>query len=211
MRRQAERVLDGTAVTSPTSAKAGWWRRNRGAVAPRIGIAAIIAGAAFGIGQVGIDTVLRVAGAVALLIIALGAAAVGALALMLRRRLAELRHLPDLGRAYVTNHEDGLVTGMLRDGAGNVVLEVTSEAQQTIMMDENGAPDHMTAGGAAIVQLPIPGSADAEPEVLHRLEDLFTQKVPVRLESRGMVGLTGPMLNAWRLEAEDGLVVSSRA
>jgi len=211
MTRQAERVLDGTAVTSPTSAKAGWWRRNRRAVAPRIGIAAIIAGAAFGIGQIGIDTVLRVAGAIALLIIALGAAAVGALALMLRRRLAELRHLPDLGRAYVTNHEDGLVTGMLRDGAGNVVLEVTSEAQQTIMMDENGAPEHMTAGGATIVQLPIPGTADAGPEVLHRLEDLFTQKVPVRLESRGMVGLTGPMLNTWRLEAEDGLVVTSRA
>jgi hypothetical protein len=180
-------------------------------VALRIAIAAVLAGAAFGIGQIGIDTVLRVAGAVSLLIIALGAASVGALALMLRRRLAELRHLPDLGRMYVTNHEDGLVTGLLRDGVGNVVLEVTSEAQQTIMMDENGAPEHMTAGGATMVHLPIPGSADAGPEVLHRLEDLFIQQVPVRLESRGMVGLTGPMLDSWRLEAEDGLVVSGRA
>jgi hypothetical protein len=170
----------------------------------------VLAAAVVGIGSIGLDTAVQVAGAVALLLIAFGAAAVGGLALVLRRRLAELRHLPDLGRSYVTNHEDGRVTAISRDGAGNVVLEVSSQARQTIVMDDDGAPEHMDAGGAAIVQLPIPGSAGAEPEVVERLEALFTSKVPVRLVSEGMVALTGPVLKTWRLEAEDGLVVTSR-
>lgn len=210
MTRQAERVLDGTTVITASPAKTAWWSRNRSAVVPRVLIAAALTAAALGIGQFDISTVLQVAGAIALLIIALGTAAVGALALMLRRRLAELRHLPDLGRPYVTNHEDGMVTALSRDDAGNVVLEVTSEARQTIVLDENGSPEHMTAGGTTVLQLPIPGTSDAGPEVVQRLEALFSQKVPVRLESRGVVALTGPVLNTWRLEAEDGLVVTSR-
>jgi hypothetical protein len=211
MTRQAERALDGTAVTSSNPAKVGRWSRRRSALLPRMALAALLIAVAFGIGQIGIDTVLQVAGAVALLIIAVGAAAVGSLALMLRRRLAELRHLPDLGRPYVTNHEGGRVTNLLRDRSGNVVLEVASDARQTIVMDENGAPEHMTAGGAAIVQLPIPGSAAAEPEVLSRLQSLCAEQVPVRLISEGLVSLTGPVLSTWRLETEDGLVVTSRA
>jgi hypothetical protein len=210
MTRQAERILGGITVNSASPATAGWWRRNRSAVVPRVLIAAALTSAALGVGQIGLSTVLQVAGAVALLVIALGAAAVGALALMLRRRLAELRHLPDLGRPYVTNHEDGMVTALSRDGVGNVVLEVTSEARQTIVLDENGSPEHMTAGGTTVLQLPIPGSSDAGPEVVQRLEALFSQQVPVRLESRGVVALTGPVLSTWRLEAEDGLVVTSR-
>jgi hypothetical protein len=191
--------------------KAGWWRRHRRTVGSRL-LAGLLLGAAMvGIAQIGMATVLQVAGAIALLIVAAGAAAVGALALVLRRRLAELKHLPDLGRPFVTNHEGGLVTGLLRDGGGNVVLEVTSDARQTIVLDEDGAPDHMSAGGSAVLQLPIPGSSAAEPEVMHRLESLFTHKVPVRLISEGVVALSGPVLSKWRLEAEDGLVVTSRA
>lgn len=178
---------------------------------PRLAIAVFLAAAAFGIGQIGIDTVLRVAGAVALLVIALAAAAVGGLALMLRRRLAELKHLPDLGRAFVTQHEGGRVTDLLRDALGNVVLEVTSDARQTVVLDENGAPEHVSAGGAGIVRLPIPGSSGADPEVLNRLEALLSRRVPVSLVSEGRVALTGPQLATWRLEAEDGLVVTSRA
>ena len=211
MTRQAERALDGTAVTSSNPAKVGRWGRRRSALLPRMALAALLIAAAFGIGQIGINTVLQVAGAVALLIIAVGAAAVGSLALMLRRRLAELKHLPDLGRPYVTNHEGGRVTNLLRDRSGNVVLEVASDARQTIVMGENGGPEHMTAGGAAIVQLPIPGSAAAEPEVLSRLQSLCTEQVPVRVVSEGLVALTGPVLSTWRLETEDGLVVTSRA
>jgi hypothetical protein len=211
MTRQAERALDGTAVTSSNPAKVGRWSRRRSALLPRMALAALLIAAAFGIGQIGINTVLQVAGAVALLIIAVGAAAVGSLALMLRRRLAELKHLPDLGRPYVTNHEGGRVTNLLRDRSGNVVLEVASDARQTIVMDENGAPEHMTAGGAAIVKLPIPGSAAAEPEVLSRLQSLCTEQVPVRVVSEGLVALAGPVLSTWRLETEDGLVVTSRA
>lgn len=207
MTRQAERFLHGT---GPTMVKASRWRRHRRVVGSRILIAAILVAAVAGTAQIGLDTVLRVAGAVALLVIAVAAAAVGSLALVVRRRLAELKHLPDLGRPFVTNHEDGLVTGLLRDGGGNVVLEVTSEARQTIVMDENGAPEHMSSGGTAVVQLPIPGSAGVEPDVLQRLELLFTKKVPVRLVSEGVVALSGPVPNKWRLEAEDGLVVTSR-
>jgi hypothetical protein len=218
MTRQAEHVRDRTDVTSPRSAAAGWWSRHRSGwktvargVVPRVLIAGVLVAAALGIGQVGLDGVLRVAGAVALLVIAGGAAAVGALALVLRRRLAELRHLPDLGRPFVTNHEDGLVTSVLRDSAGNLVLEVASEARQTIVMDEGGAPDHMSAAGATIVQLPVPGSSNSEPEVLHVLENLVSQRVPVRLISEGVIALTGPVLVKWRLEAEDGVVVTGRA
>jgi hypothetical protein len=211
MTRQAERALRGTAVRNSRPAKPGWFRRNRRAVLSRVVVAALLAGAALGIGQIGLGTVLNVAGAVALLIIAVAAAAVGALALMLRRRLAELKHLPDLGRRYVTDHEEGRVTNVFTDGAGNLVLEVSTEARQTVVMDENGAPDHVSSDGAAIVQLPIPGSAGVEPEILHRLEALHTDNVPVRLSSEGLVALTGPVLITWRLEAEDGLVVTSRA
>ena len=213
MTRPAERVLHRASATGPTTAKnrkRGWWSRHRRAVVPRILITVVLAAAVLGVGHIGLDMVLRVAGAIALLVIALGAAAVGALALTVRRRLAELQHLPDLGRPFVTNHEDGLVTGLSRDGGGNLVLEVTSEVQQTIVLDEQGAPEHMSAGGAAILQLPIPGSAAVAPDVLDRIEALFAQKVPVRLVSEGVVTLTGPVPNKWRLEAEDGLVVSSR-
>jgi hypothetical protein len=211
MTRQAERVRQGIDIRRSSPTKQGWWTRLRRAVVPSVLFGGALAGAAFGVSQIGLDTALRIAGAVALLVIALGVAAVGALAMMLRRRLAELRHLPDLGRPYVTNHEGGLVTALSRDSAGNVVLEVTSKERQTIVLDDNGAPEHMTADGATIVQLPVPGSSDAAPEVLDRLEVLFTQNVPVRLESRGVVALTGPVLNSWRLEAADGLVVTSRA
>lgn len=210
MRRPADRFRNGTSVTGPSAAKRGWWSRRR-AVVPPILITAILAAAVLAIDQAGLDNVLRVAEAIALFVIALGAVAVGSLALMVRRRLAELRHLPDLGRPFVTNHEDGLVTGFLRDDNGNVVLEVTSEAQQTIVLDDSGAPDHMSAGGTAILKLPIPGSVAVAPDILHRLEALCTQKVPVRLVSEGVVALSGPVPSKWRLEAEDGLIVSSRA
>ncbi len=80
-----------------------------------------------------------------------------------------------------------------------------------MVLDESGTPDHLTAGGASVVQLPIPGSAAAGPEVLLPLEALLVGQVPVRLVSKGVVALTGPVLNNWRLEAEDGLVVSGRA
>src|SRR5689334_3143573 len=211
MTRQAERAPDQARATRSAMPQAGWWRRHRRAVGARL-LAGVLLGAAMvAIAQIGMATVLQVAGAIALLIVAAGAAAVGALAMVLRRRLAELKHLPDLGRGFVTNHEGGLVTGLLRDGGGNVVLEVTSDARQTIVLDEDGAPDHMSAGGSAVLQLPIPGSSAAEPEVLHRLESLFTHQVPVRLVSEGVVALSGPVLSKWRLEAEDGLVVTSRA
>jgi hypothetical protein len=180
-------------------------------VLPRVLIALLLASAVWGIGEAGLSGVLQVAGAVALLVIALGAAAVGGLALVLRRRLAELKYLPDLGRPYLTDHEDGRVTGLLRDGTGNLVLEVTSGARQTVVLDENGSPEHIEAGGASVVQLPLPGSADAEPEVLRQLEALREDKVPVRLVSRGVVALAGPVQTTWRLEAASGLVVTSRS
>ncbi len=95
MRRQAERVLEGATVSSNQApARSSWWKRNRAALLPRVLIGAGLVAAALGIGQIGLDTVLQVAGAVALLVIALGAVAVGALAMTLRRRLAELKHLP---------------------------------------------------------------------------------------------------------------------
>jgi hypothetical protein len=210
MTRPAERVLNKAAANGPTTAKAGRWRRLRRVLGLQLLIAALFAAVVAGIVQIGFDTLIQLAGAVALLVIAAGAAAVGALALVLRRRLAELKHLPDLGRPFVTNHEAGLVTGLVRDVGGNVVLEVTSEARQTIVMDEDGAPEHISAGGSGVVQLPIPGSSVAEPEVLHRLEALLTQKVPVRLVSEGVVALSGPVLRKWRLEAKDGLVLTNR-
>ena len=214
MTRQSEHVRVRTNVTDTGSAQAARWRRYfvwRRHALPRVLIAAVLAGAVLGLGRLDLDTVLRVAGVVALLVIALGVAAIGALALVLRRRLAELRHLPDLGRPFVTSHEDGVVTGLLRDAAGNLVLEVASDARQTVVLDESGAPDHVSAAGATVVQLPIPGSSDPEPEALFHLEMLVSQRVPVRLVSEGVIALTGPVLVKWRLEAEDGLVVTGQA
>jgi len=214
MTRQSEHVRVRTNVTDPGPAQAARWRRHfawRRHALPRVLIAAVLVGAVLGLGRLDLDAVLRVAGVVALLVIALGVAAIGALALVLRRRLAELRHLPDLGRPFVTSHEDGVVTGLLRDAAGNLVLEVASDARQTVVLDESGAPDHVSAAGATVVQLPIPGSSDPEPEALFHLEMLVSQRVPVRLVSEGVIALTGPVLVKWRLEAEDGLVVTGQA
>src|SRR4051794_1048904 len=115
MTRQAERVRDRVSAKGPTMAKTGWGRRYRRVVLPRLLVGVLVVAAALGIAQAGLDTVLQVAGILALLVIAAGAAAVGSLAFVLRRRLAELKHLPDLGCAFVTNHEDGLVTALLRD------------------------------------------------------------------------------------------------
>lgn len=211
MPRQEEQV-DRSPSTAGTPAATGGWR-DHGRMAVLLGglVVLPVAAVTFGILQFGLDTVLRLAGVLALLLIAGGAVAVGSLAVVLNRRLRELRHLPDLGRTYVTNHEDGLVTGLLRDGSGYVVLQVTSAARQTIVLDEDGAPDHVTSGGAAISQWRIPESLDTEPEVLQRIEALFVDKVPVRLVSEGIVALSGPAVSGWRLEADNGLILTSRA
>jgi len=189
-----------------------------GALRPRRTAAVLAAGACVALCAAGAlaardtgDALLRLVEVLALLLAACAATAVAALALVLRRRLLELRHLPDLGRPYVVHHEDALVTGLLRDGHGDVVLEVVSGGHQTVVLDEDGIPDRVASGGASSTRWRLPGSAHADVEDLLRLDALLTEQVPVRLVCEGVVALTGPELRAWRLEAANGVVVGARA
>ncbi len=186
--------------------------KKRSDVVLPVAAAGVMVGAVVLLGvQYGVGTLLAAAGFAALILLALGVAALGSLALVVRRRLKQLTHLPDLGRPYVTHHEDGIVTGLLHDAAGNLVLEVAAGARQTVVMDEQGAPDHVTSAGATTSRWRLPGSAGAGAEDLGRFEALRREHVPVRLVSEGVVALTGPMMTSWRLEADNGLVVQSQA
>lgn len=195
--------------TSPTAPPVRWWTRHKQTVVPVVVGTALLTAPLLGAAQVGVDALLRLAGLSALVLVGLGSAALGALALVVRRRLQELRHLPDLGRPFVTTHEDGRLVALGRTPSGDVVLEVTSGSRQTVVLDEQGAPDHVSAGGPTTSSWPVTGSAAADAEQLLPLDALLHEQVPVRVVSEGVVTLTGPATTAWRLEAANGLVVTS--
>ncbi|MCL8024186.1 hypothetical protein [Nocardioides bruguierae] len=158
----------------------------------------------------GIGNALVVAAFLALLAVAALAAAGTALALVLRRRLAEMRHLPDLGRHFVTSHEHGRVTDISSEGGG-MTLHVAADEVQTMVMDEQGAPDHVSGGGAGTSAWRIPAQAHLSPEQRRVVQQLVADRVPVRVVSSGVVGLGGPVAQGWRLEAGNGLVLSGHA
>jgi hypothetical protein len=144
-----------------------------------------------------------------LLAVGLALTAVAALALMARRRLRELRHLPDLGRHYVTRHEQARVTGISREGGG-LTLHLASAEVQTMVLDESGTPDHVTDGVPGTSQWRIPAAARLSAQQAGSVEALVTDATPGRVVSSGVVGLAGPVATSWRLEAGNGLVLSGR-
>lgn len=158
----------------------------------------------------GLSTTLQVAGVLALLVIALGAASLGALALVLRRRLGELKHLPDLGQGFVTHHQPAVVTSVGRGDSGDVMIEIASTSQETMLLDETGAPDQVRQQDGGRSAWRIKGSAGMGPDDLARLHGLHLDQVPVRVVSKGVVALTGPVATSWRLQADNGVVVESR-
>lgn len=194
----------------PRRRRSGWWGRHRDIVVPVAVGSGLLLSVLLGAGQLGVDALLRLAGLSALVLVGIGAAAVAALALVLRRRLAELRHLPDLGRAFVTTHEEGRLVSVRRGPTGDVVLEVSSGSRQTVVLDDDGAPDHVSAGGATTSFWVVSGSADADADRVLPLSELIRDGVPVRVVSEGVVTLTGPLTTAWRLEAANGLLLASR-
>ncbi|MFT4082712.1 MAG: hypothetical protein QM638_09010 [Nocardioides sp.] len=191
-----------TALTAPRPAAA--WRTRL--VGLGVGLAVIAAGVV-PVLLLGIDGAARLAGVLALLAVAAAAASLTAAGLVLRHRLGELRHLPDLGRRYVTRHEGGRVTGISRDEQG-LVIHLLADDVQTMVLDEDGAPDHVVDGHAGVSQWRIPAAA-LGPERTHALESLLADGTPVRAVASGVIGLAGPMTMSWRLEAGNGLVVST--
>ncbi|MEI5671891.1 MULTISPECIES: hypothetical protein [unclassified Nocardioides] len=175
---------------------------------PVLTLVGVLAAGVLTVGLLGVDTSLRVAGAAVLLAVALAAAGVAAASLVLRRRLGELRHLPDLGRHFVTRHEGARVTGISHD-EGGVTLLVASEEVQTMVLDESGTPDHVSGGGPGTSRWRIPGTARLSDAQAGSVEALLTEATPVRVVSSGVVGLAGPVATGWRLEARNGLVLSS--
>ncbi|MCW2848656.1 MAG: hypothetical protein JWR90_2630 [Marmoricola sp.] len=181
---------------------------------PRLVLAALLASPVLAVvlcvAVLGLGTTLQVAGVLALLVIAFGAAALGTLALVLRRRLAELKHLPDLGQGFVTHHQPAVVTSVGRADSGDVMIEISSTSQETMLLDETGAPDQVRQQDGGRSAWRIMGSAGMVPDDLERLRSLQQDQVPVRVVSRGMVALTGPVATSWRLQADNGVVVESR-
>lgn len=153
-------------------------------------------------------TAILVLTLIVLLAVVLAVGAVAALALLLRRRLREMRHLPDLGRRFVTRHEEARVTGISHEGGG-VTLHVASGDVQTMVLDEGGAPDHVTAGAARTSSWRIPATARLSEQQAGSVQALLAEATPVRIVSSGVVGLAGPVATGWRLEASNGLVLSS--
>lgn len=156
------------------------------------------------------QTLVNLAALAALLAVVVAAAGATALALVLRRRLRELRHLPDLGRHFVTRHEQARVTGISHEGGG-LTLHLASAEVETMVLDESGTPDHVTGGGAGTSRWRIPASAGLSAQQAGSVEALLTDATPVRVVSSGVVGLAGPVATGWRLEAGNGLVLSSGA
>lgn len=187
----------------------GWIRHKDVVVPVALGTSLLLA-ALLGAGQLGVDAVLRLAGLSALVLMGLGAAAVGALALVLRRRLKEIRHLPDLGRRFVTTHEDARLVALRRSSIGDVLLDISSGSRQTVVLDEDGSPDHVSASGPTTSSWAVAGSAAAQSDQLGPLNVLVTDQVPVRVVSEGVVTLAGPLTTSWRLEADNGLMLTSR-
>ncbi|TIC81902.1 hypothetical protein [Nocardioides sp. GY 10127] len=179
-------------------------------VLPVLAAMAVLGVGAASVVVLGVGGSLVVAAFLALLAVAALAAAGTALALVLARRLGEMRHLPDLGRKFVTSHEHGRVTDISAE-RGGLTLHVASDEVQTMVLDEQGAPDHVSGGGAATSAWRIPAESRLTPEQRRVVQQLVADKVPVRVVSSGVVSLTGPVATGWRLEAGNGLVLSGHA
>ncbi len=182
-------------------------RRRLLGLAPLAAALAVLVAGGVGVLLAGPEHMAEVAGVVALLTLAGAAAAVTSLSLMARRRLSELQHLPDLGRRFVTHHEHGRVV-RVTEGQGHLVVHLASEQVQTIVMDEAGAPDHMTAGAAETSSWRM-STARLTPPQVAALKEKLTTDDEVTVVSSGVVALTGPVERSWRLTSSNGLVVSS--
>ncbi|HEY1133232.1 MAG TPA: hypothetical protein VGE77_01525 [Nocardioides sp.] len=182
-------------------------RRRLIGLAPAAAAVAVLVAGGVGVLLAGPEHMAEVAGVVALLTLAGAAAAVTSLALMARRRLGELQHLPDLGRKFVTHHEHGRVMRVV-EGEGHLEVHLASEQVQTVALDEAGAPDHMTAGAAETSRWRMSTSRLTPPQVA-ALKERLTAESEITVVSSGVVALTGPVEKAWRLTSSDGLVISS--
>lgn len=154
---------------------------------------------------IGVSGTLQLIGVVALLALAFAAASVAAAALVVRRRLGELQHLPDLGRRFVTRYEQARIVGLTRDGRG-VSIVVDSDQVSTVVLDEQGTPDHIAPSVAGTSRWHVDG---LDVEHLARLQGTAAEHGQVTVMATGMVGLTGPVPVEWRLETADGMVLTA--
>lgn len=166
--------------------------------------------AALAAAQVSLHGLVLAAVLAAALLVGLAALSLLMLALVARRRLRELRHLPDLGRRFVTHHDHVQVRGVVRDPSGDLVLEVSSLASHTVLLDDEGMPDRISAGGPTITRWRVHGSAQLDESVVLALGQLQDQDELPELVSHGVVTLLGPVPLSWCLQA-GGLVVQSGA
>lgn len=169
---------------------------------PALAGAALVSAAGVGVVTVGLASTVTLAAGLALVMVAALAAAATGVALVLRRRLREMRYLPDLGRRVVTHHERARVTAVTADG-GAVVLHVAADDIQRIVLDEFGAPDQIDTGRMGVSTWRIPRAA-LRPEQVQQLERLSTDGGPIHVVSDAVVGLAGPVETGWRLNADNG-------
>lgn len=167
----------------------------------------LIAGGA-AVALLGEARAVALAAVLALLAVAVAGAAATALALVVRRRLGELRHLPDLGRRYVTHLDHGTVT-QLSEGPGELTVHLSCTSGQTIVLDESGAPDHVTSGAPDLTRWRL-STARLRPEQLARLRAMLAPGTDASVVASGVVQLAGPVQREWRLTTPDGLSVSAR-
>ncbi|MBZ5737998.1 hypothetical protein [Nocardioides mangrovi] len=151
-------------------------------------------------------TVFAVIGALALLVLTAAAVCVAAAAVVARRRLRELRHLPDLGRRFETRHEAGHITEITKQG-DRISILVDSADVSTTVLDEQGTPDHVGPSHPERSRWQVSGlSVDH----LARLAGTAEAHGDVRVVSTGVVGIAGPVTAEWRLETADGMVLTAR-
>lgn len=145
----------------------------------------------------GVDGALRLAGALALMACASVAASVAALSMVLRRRLGELRHLPDLGRRFETHHDGVHLTDITTTADGTVALLATDSAR-TVVLDESGTPDQVRCEGPGDLKCAV-SNTDAR-----RLQHAAEAGAVVTLTTTGVIGLTGPVCTGWRIQTAPG-------
>ncbi|MDT9592347.1 hypothetical protein RDV89_04675 [Nocardioides zeae] len=201
-----------TSLLTRRTARAG--RTGRTATRTRAGAAAagaavaVLLAAALAVGVLGPDRAVQAAAFLALLGLACAAAAAAAALTVLRRRLGELRHLPDLGRRFVTHHDRAHVTAVREEG-DHLVVDVASEQVQTVVLDEAGAPDHVGEEHVATSQWRMPTGRLSQDE-RGRVRRLLAADPEVNVVAEGVVGLAGPVEQSWQLRTANGLVLRAK-
>ncbi|MEO7981847.1 MAG: hypothetical protein ABI807_13275 [Sporichthyaceae bacterium] len=126
------------------------------------------------------------------------------------RRL--LRRLPDveqLGRSFESTHEGVRVAGVDEGADGSLRLDVDWTARQTVVLDDEGLPATMDAGGVGATSLRLTAGDRMPAWQRDLVVGLAEPGVDLDLRQRGVMTIRGPLPTSWELRSGTGVRVRS--